>query len=102
MSLEDLARKARLFSNPVRLRILGLLTSGPKHVYAIAKEINQSYPLTYLYMTSLEKAGLVKSVMVEHEQDERKRKVYRLEDFRLEISAEAIASLMEKEKGGEA
>lgn len=88
-----MAKLAQILSNPVRLRILGILSQGPKHIYAISKELGESYPLTYLYLSSLEKAGLIQATLVEGEQDERQRKVYTLRNFEFKVSPETIREL---------
>jgi len=90
--INEVVRLMKVLANPIRLEMLSSLYAGPKHVYALAKEMGLSYPLALLYLRSLEEAGLVESVENKLE-GEREKRVYRVKPFKLEITPEFINSL---------
>ncbi len=61
---EELVEIATVFSalgNPLRLRILNIISSSnrPLHIKAVARMTKTRYTLTYKHVKTLEKAGLV-------------------------------------------
>jgi len=92
----QLLRLLGALSNPIRLRMLALLQSKPMHIYALAKELNISYPLAHLYLASLESLGLVDGEIKEGIADRRERKEYHVVPFELVLSPREIFKLYEK------
>lgn len=92
-SLRELEKIMKALSNPIRLKIVGSLASEPKHIYALAKELNLSYPLTHLYVESLEKVGLVEGIAGPAQADQRERKYYRTSQFRVELTPELMKEM---------
>ena len=100
-SLKELERVMKALSNPIRLQIVGSLASEPKHIYALAKELNLSYPLVHLYLESLEKVGLVEGTLGSGPSDQRERKFYKTADFKFELTPKVLKELYkEEEKDG--
>ncbi|RLF24416.1 MAG: ArsR family transcriptional regulator [Thermoprotei archaeon] len=99
-NLRELAEVLRALSNIVRLRILGLLATSeqPMYIMEIAKRLRLPYPLAHLYLTSLERLGLVES-RYEFIGGDRPhvRRYYRLKEFRIVITPELIKKLFEGE-----
>ena len=61
---EEIEKLSRLFmalGNPVRLRILSLVSSSqrPLHIRGIARLIKTRYAITYKHVKTLQEAGLV-------------------------------------------
>lgn len=80
-------------ANPIRLKMLSLIAVRPRYAYELSKMLNLSYPLTYLHLSILEKAGLVESYYVE---GPRTKRIYRLRDFEVKISPEVLRKMGEK------
>ncbi|HEV2527617.1 MAG TPA: metalloregulator ArsR/SmtB family transcription factor [Thermomicrobiales bacterium] len=70
---EEIARAFRVLSDPMRLRILGLIAGRPMTGVEIAAALSLSTPTVSHHMTRLEKAGLIR-----HTAD-RTSKVYELQ-----------------------
>ncbi len=98
--LEWLIKAMKVLSNPVRLKIIASLQREPKHIYALAKELQLSYPLVHLYLQSLEDLGIVISRIDESKMDERERKVYSIVPFQISITPELIEKLERGERNG--
>ncbi len=96
-SRKELLKLMKVMSNPIRIRIIASLERDPKHIYALAKELNLSYPLVHLYLESLEKAGLVTGKLSAGLVDERERKTYHVVDFELRITPALIRKLEENQ-----
>lgn len=90
------AEVLQALANPVRLKMLVLIAVRPRYTYELSKPLELSYPLTHLHVTTLEKAGLVRSEIVP---SPRPKKVYRLADFRVEVSPEALKEIGEELEG---
>jgi len=82
-----------VLANPIRLKIIALLAERPRYPYELAKELKLSYPLTYLHLSALERAGLVETF---YEPGPRTKKYYRIKDFKLILTPDAIRRLIEK------
>ncbi len=93
-SVDELERMLKVLSNPIRLKIIASLQGQPNHAYALAKQLGLSYPLAHLYLESLERAGLIEGSRVLSIEDERERILYRLKDFRVELTPEFISKLV--------
>ncbi len=92
-SVEELAAVCEALSNPVRIRILKLLSEKEWYVYELAKELGISRQLLYLHLKKLEKAGLVESELRLGPGDPRAKKYYRAKQFRITIDNETIMKL---------
>lgn len=92
-SLGELEKIMKALSNPIRLKIVGSLAEEPKHIYALAKELNLSYPLVHLYLDSLVKVGLVEAAPGPAPADQRERKYYRTSQFRVDLTPDLIKGI---------
>lgn len=92
-SIEELATVCEALSNPVRIRLLKLLSQKEWYVYELAKTLGISRQLLYLHLKKLEKAGLVKSELRLEPDDPRAKKYYRAKPFKLVIDNETIMKL---------
>ncbi|MGC8663929.1 MAG: ArsR/SmtB family transcription factor [Thermoplasmata archaeon] len=99
-NMEWLIRTMKALSNPIRLKIIASLQREPKHIYALAKELQLSYPLIHLYLQSLEDLGIVKSKIDESKVDERERRIYSIVPFQFSITPELIEKLERGENNG--
>ena len=84
-------------SNPHRLRIIAMLTSGGRnYVSQLARELGISRPLLHLHLQKLEDAGLVSS-QLELSQDGKALNYFEASNFDYELTpamiAEAVKSL---------
>src|SRR5258706_9382814 len=78
-------------SHPQRMRILGALAEGPRHVSQLARDVRLSRPLLYMHLQRLQTAGLVSGTS-ELSPDGRARKLIRAEPFALSLTLEALAA----------
>jgi len=92
-SVDELTVICEALSNPVRVRILQLLSQKEWYVYELAKTLGISRQLLYLHLKKLEKAGLVESELRLEPNDPRAKKYYRARPFRVCIDSEVIKSL---------
>lgn len=90
----------KALANPIRLKMIASLSEGPKHLYALAKELGLSYPLAHLHLKALRKLELVREVR------EKRRveglpsvKYYAPSDFRLILSPERIREVWGERDG---
>ncbi len=97
-NMEGLLKILKALANPVRLKMIALLQEQPMHIYALAKELGLSYPLAHLYLSTLEKHGLIVGEIKIGNGDERERKEYRVRTFNVVLSPEEIAKLAKGEK----
>lgn len=79
-------------SNPHRLRIISILSSGKQYVSQLARELGMSRPLLYLHLQKLEEANLVKSNM-ELLENGKVAKYYMLNSFELQLNEDLISKL---------
>ncbi len=90
-------------SNPHRLRIISILTSGRKYVSQLARAAELSRPLLYMHLKKLEKAKIVKTEM-EVSDDGKALKYYTLIPFDFHITPdrirEAVKTLTIQKKEG--
>ena len=92
-SVEELATICEALSNPIRVRLLKLLSEKEWYVYELAKTLGISRQLLYLHLKKLERAGLVESELRLEPDDPRAKKYYRAKPFKLVIDNEIIAKL---------
>jgi len=101
--IEDPRRLRRVLSalkNEYRLKILAMLAERPLHIYEIAKRLGISYPLAYMHMTALERAGLVESEYKTVGESKRQRKYFRVVEFEITLTPEKIREIVERGEGG--
>jgi len=92
----EFVRILKVLENPVRLRMIAELHEKPRHIYALAKALGMSYPLAHLYLSKLERLGLVEGHLIE--EGGRTQKVYRVADFLIQIDPQTIRELVRKSK----
>ncbi len=92
-SPEVLIELMKALGNSVRLRILYLLSRQPMSVYDLAKQLGLSYPLTFLHIKQLKKAGLVEEVARVEKRGPLPSKLYIARDFNLVINKELILKI---------
>ena len=99
-TLEDLADVLSLLGNMTRLRVIAALRNGKMFIQELSQSLGISYPLLHLHLKNLESNGIVKSeYSVGTDKATRYVKRYfELEDFKIEISPEAIALIAGNEK----
>jgi DNA-binding transcriptional ArsR family regulator len=76
-------------ANPLRLRVVAELSSGPVHVSELARRLGISRPLLYMHLDRLEKAGLI-SGHLELSGDGKAMKYFELTPFEISVTAETI------------
>ena len=89
---DELLLLLEALSNPHRLRIISILTTGKHYVSQLARELGMSRPLLYLHLQKLEEANLVSSDM-ELLESGKAAKYYMLNSFNLQLNEELIANL---------
>lgn len=77
-------------ANPLRLKIIALLSGRRIHVSQLAREVTISRPLLYMHLKRLEKAGLVTSKM-ELSEDGKAMNYYEVIPFAFNLSSNSIA-----------
>ena len=92
-NVEELATICEALSNPIRIRILKLLSEKEWYVYELAKTLGISRQLLYLHLKKLEKAGLVESELRLEPDDPRAKKYYRAKPFKIVVDNDAISKL---------
>lgn len=96
---KELVKMLKVLANPLRLQILASLTEKPKSVYALARELNKPYPLIHIYLTSLKKLSLIRTVKVERRsQSLPPVKYYSVSDFKIVITPEMIRQVFRRVK----
>lgn len=80
-------------SNPHRLRIISILSTGKQYVSQLARELGMSRPLLYLHLQKLEEANIVSSNM-ELLESGKAAKYYTLNSFHLELNEVLISKLV--------
>ncbi|MHA1637765.1 MAG: ArsR/SmtB family transcription factor [Candidatus Thorarchaeota archaeon] len=96
-SLEDLASVLNLLGNMTRLRVITALQKGKMFIQELSQSLEISYPLLHLHLKNLEANGIVRSEYSIGTDKSRRyvKRYFELEDFKIEISPEAIAKLAE-------
>lgn len=93
-SLEELVKMLKVLANPVRLKIIAMLSEESMNVYSIAKRLKLSYPLTYLHIDALRRHGLVMEVRREgSSRGLLPLRYYRSLDFELTLSLSKIKDI---------
>lgn len=80
-------------SNPHRMRIIGILSTGKQYVSQLARELSISRPLLYLHLQKLEEAKIVTSDM-ELLESGKAAKYYTLNSFNVLLSEQLISDLI--------
>lgn len=80
-------------SNPHRLRIISVLSTGKQYVSQLARELSISRPLLYLHLQKLEEANIVSSDM-ELLESGKAAKYYTLNQFNVLLNEQLITRLI--------
>ena len=80
-------------SNPHRLRIISILSTGKQYVSQLARELSISRPLLYLHLQKLEEANIVSSDM-ELLESGKAAKYYTLNQFNVLLNEQLISALI--------
>lgn len=92
---KELVKMLKVLANPLRLKILASLSEKPKSIYKLARELNKPYPLVHIYLTSLKKLGLIKTVRVERRSKSLPPvRYYTVNDFKITITPEIIRRIV--------
>jgi len=98
-SIREVKAVLSLLSKPICMKIIAMLRERPMYIREIARELGAPYALIHLYLSNLEKYGIVKS---EYEfvrgNKPHVRRYYKLSDFKIVITPEIIARLVGEEK----
>ncbi len=81
-------------SNPIRLRILGILYRERQYVSELARQLNISRPLLYMHLRKLEEIGLVEG-SAEISPSGKAIKFYQCTSFHIDLDIGQIAELAE-------
>jgi len=96
---KELVKMLKVLANPLRLQILASLTEEPKSIYTLARELNKPYPLVHIYLTSLKKLGLIKTVKVEKRAESLPPvRYYTVNDFKITITPDVIRRIFRRVK----
>ncbi len=91
-SQEDLVKIGRALANPLRVRMLLMLTLESTFIQDIAQRLHIPYALAHMHLKILEEAGLIEgSYVVEEKPRPHLRKIYTVRDFRLLIDRKPTA-----------
>ena len=98
-SLDDLASVLNLLGNMTRLRVIVALQKGKMFIQELSRSLEISYPLLHLHLKNLEANGIVRSEYSIGTDKSRRyvKRYFELEDFKIEISPEAIAKFARNE-----
>ena len=80
-------------SNPHRMRIISILSTGKQYVSQLARELSISRPLLYLHLQKLEEAKIVTSDM-ELLESGKAAKYYTLNPFNVQLNEQLISELI--------
>ena len=80
-------------SNPHRMRIISILSTGKQYVSQLARELSISRPLLYLHLQKLEEAKIVSSNM-ELLESGKAAKYYTLNHFNVLLNEQLISDLI--------
>ncbi|GGP21203.1 hypothetical protein GCM10007981_12060 [Thermocladium modestius] len=96
-SQEDLVKVGRALANPLRVRMLLMLTLESTFIQDIAQRLHIPYALAHMHLKILEEAGLIEgSYIVEEKPRPHLRKVYKVRDFRLIIDRNLLLELSQR------
>ena len=91
MAGDDLVRVLASLASPHRLRVLASLTTGPRYVSRLARELGISRALLQVHLKKLEAAGLVRAHL-EVTDDGKALKVYDVVPFSLHLTPPSVAA----------
>lgn len=80
-------------SNPHRMRIISILSTGKQYVSQLARELSISRPLLYLHLQKLQEANIVSSNM-ELLESGKAAKYYTLNHFNILLNEQLISDLI--------
>ncbi|MGB9630633.1 MAG: ArsR/SmtB family transcription factor [Candidatus Methanodesulfokora sp.] len=89
-NFSDLEKLLTAIGNRYRARIIVMLSEKPMHVYEIMRKLGISYPLAYMHINTLRRAGLIEEVDLGDE----RRKYYRTVPFRIELTPELLRRVL--------
>lgn len=90
-NVTDFINKVKCLDSADKLRILELLIrDGEKSITDVRKELRLSFSTTHKFLTEMEKSGLLSSRTTV---DKKLKKLYKVEDFNLQLSPESIINL---------
>jgi len=93
LSVEVFISLMKVLGNRTRLYMLYLLSQQPMSIYDLSKRLGLSYPLTFLHLKQLKKAGLIKEVAKREKHGPLPTKLYSVTDFSLKIDKKLISGL---------
>lgn len=91
-SYEEYLKLFDALSNPIRLRILGILYRERQYVSELARMLNISRPLLYMHLRKLEEAGLVEG-SAEISPSGKANKFFQCTSFHISLDMEQVAKL---------
>jgi predicted transcriptional regulator len=86
----DLEKLLTAIGNRHRARIIAMLSEKPMHIYEIMRKLEISYPLAYMHINILRRAGLIEEVDLGDE----RRKYYRTVPFRIELTPDLLRRVL--------
>ncbi len=88
----DLVKVFDSLSNPLRIKIMGILFQNRQYVSELARIVNISRPLLYMHLRKLEAANLI---IGNHEisEDGKAMKYYEIRKFDLHITPEILSEI---------
>ncbi len=98
INLEVFKEIMKALGNDIRLRMLYLLIKEPHTVYDLSKKLDLSYPLAFLHLKQLKKAGLVREVARVERRGPLPSKLYVANEIELKIDKDLILRLFEGEE----
>ncbi len=98
MKPEKLAELLSALDNPIKLKIVDLIArEGSKSLSDIRNELKISFSTAFKYLNQMEKAGILRCRKI---RDGRKKNIYTLEKFKLDISPEGISQVFSRKERG--
>jgi DNA-binding transcriptional ArsR family regulator len=87
---DELVEMLAALANPIRLRIMAVLSGGRDYVSHLAREIGVSRPLLHMHLQRLEAAGLITGAL-ELSEDGKAMKYYSVTNFDVHLTAATLA-----------
>jgi ribonucleoside-triphosphate reductase len=90
--VSDFIQKVKCLDNTDKLRILELLVrDGERSITDIRKQLRMSFSTAHKFLTDMQKSGMLSSRNVV---DGKLKKLYKVEDFNIQLSPETIIDMM--------
>ncbi len=97
--LRELAKILSILSNPIRLRMIAMLSEKPMYISEIARQLNIPYPIAHLHLSALERAGFIKGEYIMYTGKRAYvKKYYRVIPFKITITPDKIRKLARGEE----